>query len=384
MTTEKVDKEVLFEALINRKEVGKDGLLKILRLSPKEYNWNYDDDYKQPCNETRSDFQVRLQRIKGFPVGLFLSAKSQTKLQCTNEYLLWHFFYSVKKETEFKTGLKSLINKLTANAIAVVNDKENNENKNAELITILNNSKQEVFGQLKTFGGYPRKFAAYSEKALKKLLPLMRVGKFWHEKDIDEETKKRIADMLNGQYPSSIHEKVKAEIQKNQQFCGLSQYMACSIVYVEEHESVQKTSESIRSYLKKNLKHGSLRNPVVENVLRETLLLVGDIIKRHKMFDCVHIELGRSLKKTAKQRQKEVARNRTNRRTNEWVRKLLKKLKKKYPQAGINENSISHQDKMKILEEDVLSFINKNNKDAVNESEETSNEITKAKKNRGN
>ena len=68
-------------------------------------------------------------------------------------------------------------------------------------------------------------------------------------------------------------------------------------------------------------KQYSLRNPIVEQVVTETLRVVRDIWQQYgqrkaDFFDEIHIELGRELKKTAKEREELSKQNQKNEDTN--------------------------------------------------------------------
>ena len=117
-------KENLFEFINNRKEITQSAILKKLKLDEEKYRWNFEEDHKEPCNETRYDFVLRLKRIKGFNWEKFLNARSKVHKSRkgndatifidgpSNEYLLWNFFYSIKKKDERIKGLPHLIEKL--------------------------------------------------------------------------------------------------------------------------------------------------------------------------------------------------------------------------------------------------------------------------------
>ena len=75
------------------------------------------------------------------------------------EFSLWHIIYSVKDKQQYSTALKTFARK--------------------------NNLDETTF--IESFIKYPpfkNEYGAYSEKAVKKLLPLMRMGKFWNEDEI--------------------------------------------------------------------------------------------------------------------------------------------------------------------------------------------------------
>ena len=363
-------KQELFGYLNNKKEITQETLLKKLfhkKGEYKEYKWNFEEDHKEPCNETRYDFVLRLKRIKDFDCEQFLDARAKThepdgKKQnsdalvdgCTNEYLLWHFFYSVKKHNERISGLPRLVEKLLMNA-------------NIDL-----SFKDKVVEMLSSISTYKNEYGTYSEKAIKKLLPFLRLGKYWNQEEVERiKTNKPIK-------PEVLEkENIQGKIADLQ---GLWVSSACYIVYGRYSEvgEVKRWSQpnDILNYLRNDFKQNSLNNPVVEKVVREMLLVVHDIwttfgdvedciineagedIKTYKkLFDQINIEIGTSLKKNNKEKDEENKRNKENRLANERAIAMLKELKSVYKTADIKEKSPFQQEKMKILEAGVVDAI---------------------------
>ncbi len=355
-----IDKrEALFEFLNNRKEITQSALLKHLKLKTNEYKWNFESDHKEPCNETRYEFILRLKRIKEFPWNDFLSATD--KKGNTNEYLLWHFFYSVKKKNELLHALNnSLIDKLLKNSNLVIAKWHD-----------------EVYKNLSTFSGYKNDYGSYSEKAIKKLLPFMRLGKYW-----DKESVMQILSKSDTEVKEKVLEKeqINGEVED---FQGLWLSSACYIVYGRYSEVGDvlywNQPNDILNFLQNDFKQHSLKNPIVEKVLRETLMVVHDIWtaygsyntilvdgkerrKYKKFFDEIHLELGTELKKNAKQKVTLIKENAKNRKTNERIIEILKELKQEYGENYIKVNSPFQQKKLQILEADLLESISKDKK----------------------
>lgn len=360
-------KEDLFEWLNNKKEVTQSAVLKKLGLEESNYTWNFEADHKEPCNSTRYDFILRLKRIKGFDWSTFLNAKSKVHAPKkkdgsdgivdgpSNEYLLWHFFYSVKKRNERVKGFPSLIEKLLNNAGIDLSYK----NKVIEMISSISTYKSE--------------YGTYSEKAIKKLLPFMRLGKYWKQEDVEG---------IKTIYPIKPEvldkENIQGEITDLQ---GLWVSSACYLVYGRYSESSDETHWTqpyqIKDFLlSKEFKHNSINNPVVEKVLRETLMVVHDIwttfgeeegtstkedgtpVKTYKKyFDQINIEIGTSLKKNSKQKEHDSKKNAENRLANERAFKLLQELKTCYSLNSVEENSPYPKTKLRILEEGIIDTI---------------------------
>jgi len=335
-------KEKLFGFLNNRELITQSVLLKHLGLSEKEYKWNYEPEHKEPCNETRYNFILRINRVK--------KDLWKTLLTQENEYLIWHFFYSVKKQDEFKKGINSLFEKL------LIKSQISLEYKN------------DLVKNFITFGGYNNDYGTYSEKALKKLLPFLRIGKYW-----DQSTVEKI--LSNTTHTTKEKVLTKEEITGElTDFQGLWISSACYLVYNRYSEvgDIQywNSPYDIENYLKNEFKQHSLNNPVVEKVLIETLQLVKDIWKYFgvqdgldedgkiiykELFNRIHIELGREMKKNAKERSKENKQNNENQKNNERIVELLKELSKQNNE--VRTKSPFQQEKLRIIENDLLSSI---------------------------
>ena len=137
--------------------------------------------------------------------------------------------------------------------------------------------------------------------------------------------------------------------------CGLNTYQACYAIY-ERHSEISdikywKNPRDIGEYLKEFKQH-SLRNPIVEQVVTETLRTVRDIWLyygegKENFFDEIHIELGRDMKNPADKRKAMTARNTENENTNIRIKEILKEM----VNDGARANSPSHQELLKIYEE---------------------------------
>ncbi len=365
-------KERLFEQLNNRKEISQSALLRLLGLDTSQYTWNYEESHIEPCNETRYDFVRRLKRIKGFDWEIFLSAKSKIHAAKheseddklidgpTNEYLLWHFFYSVKKKGERITGLPKLVEKLLDNA--AIDASYNNK----------------VVEMLCTISTYKNGYGRYSEKAIKKLLPFMRLGNYWTLQDVESIMS---VSMIKPETLEKLN--LSGEISELQ---GLQESSACYIVYGRYSEASDASHWSqpidIKNYLLNEFKHNSINNPIVEKIVRETLMVVHDIWTTYgcqdgfldeeetipaykKFFDQINVEIGTSLKKNAKQREAESAHNADNRKANQRAYEMLKELKTVYKKAGIDENSTYQREKFRILEEGAINAISRDKDNSI-------------------
>ena len=340
------DKQQLFDFLMNQKEIDCEELLKYflnqtypnarekalkseLKKWKDTYRWNYVYDIgeksskKYPMNETRYELKRHLEKVANLPDD-FLSSEV--------EYLLWHLIYSVKDKVAYEKGLKKFAQKHHLD-------------------------KDSFVESFKKFKPYPSEYGSFSEKAIRKLLPLMRFGAYWDFNHIDKNTQKRIEDLITGveneEIRTILREKAeKYQLEKETDFQDLPLWLAQYIVYNRHAEasSLEKWTSvnDLETYLNEFKQH-SLRNPIVEQVVMETLRVVRDIWQQYgqgqaSFFDEIHIELGRELKKTAKEREKLSKQNQKNEDINLSIKEKLKELKKYNTRAY----SITHQEKYKL------------------------------------
>ncbi len=296
------------------------------------YRWNYVEDKKYPMGSTYNKIATRLKKVEGCSVNKTLTAQF--------EYELWHIIYSVKDKTEYETALGTFATK---------NDLD----------------KTTFVDSFKSFPPFESEYGAYSEKALKKILPLMRFGSAWNEKDIHPNTKERIEKLLNAVYDENITDRVRDKVVS---FTSLGDYtflptwLACYVVYGRHSEAKaisQWTSpKDIDTFLFEFKQH-SLRNPIVEQVLTETLRVVRDVWQQHgegkkDFFDEIHIELGREIKNSKEKRERISKQNAQNEKTNDRIKAILKELKNDPSIGGdIRPYSPSQQEILKIYDEGV-------------------------------
>lgn len=331
----------LFDWLNDRASIKQDTLLNSYFKFKKEkgkdhypYRWNYVEDKEYPCNKTRAEILKGLDKCS-------VSADFLNKEQ---EMSLWHILYSVEDKTEIGKALKKYADK---NSLPV--------------------SFADVFAKIKPF---KKEYGSYSEKAIKKLLPLIRMGKYWSADAIDAKTKERIDKIITGEYDEKIRDRVREKainLTDETHFRGLPIWLACYIVYDRHSEAKEiekwEKPEDIDKYLKAFKQH-SLRNPIVEQVVTETLRTVRDIWKQEGNIDEIHLELGREMKNPADKRKKMTETIQQNENTNLRIKAMLMEFMN--PEMGI-ENvrpySPSQQDILRIYEENALDNLTKDDKE---------------------
>lgn len=320
----------LFEWLQSKKEIKQDQLLKYkpfgIGKDVANYRWNYVEDKTYPCCATRYEINKRLQSLNLHD----LDHDSYTHL--------WHILYSVDDPIMCQKALRKF-------AISHGYPEE------------------EFVNKFKQYSPDSKDYGSYSEKAIKRLLALMRMGRLWDEKNIDAKTLTRINNIIDGVVDEGISDRVREKLASKHQlsdFQGLPLWAASYVIYNRHSEASEiirwEKPEDIDIYLQNNLKQHSLRNPIVEKVICETLRVVRDIWKSYGDIDEVHVEMGRELKKDAKSRSKDSQRMAENERTNLRIRALLQEfVNPDYKIENVRPYSPSQIETLKIYEDCVLS-----------------------------
>lgn len=198
-------------------------------------------------------------------------------------YILWHLLYSVQNPANLKTAL---INSFG-----------------------LNKEQAEILARVK----FKKEYGSLSSKAIRKLLPKMQEG---YTLDKACRWLRENSNGNNQQYrnePITKEEKLKNELP-------------------DKIESLQRNS---------------LRNPVVEQLVNNTISLVNDIVKSSELGkpDEIRVELARELKSNQKRREITHKQNQERRKDNERITKLIKE------EFGISNVTTNHLIRYKLWEE---------------------------------
>ncbi|MFZ1800318.1 MAG: type II CRISPR RNA-guided endonuclease Cas9, partial [Chitinophagaceae bacterium] len=212
----------------------------------------------------------------------------------------------------------------------------------------------------------------------------MRFGKYWDDKVIAEKMElyqKNIEEII-----SEINEKVsKGDVEKLNSskikekltnldadlnaFQNLSKDTASYIVYKRHSEigDVQYWKEAKDIEL---LKQHSLRNPIVEQVINETLQTIKEIWNafgdgKENFFNEIHVELGREMKNPAEKRKSMTEQITENENTNLRIKALLLELLNDSHVENVRPYSPMQQEILKIYEEGV--YGNSNNENELDE-----------------
>ncbi len=376
------DYQSLFNYFNNRALISMDGYLDFCKnhfkidigtKNDRKFVWNYPIEEEFKGNETRKSFEIRFKRSGFKNYNQLLTSK--------NEIKLWHYLYSVnfKDRNEIgKSGKSSLHNFF----------KKFFDNIEVENI---------IFEKIcADFSNYPKldgNYAAYSEKALKKLISVMRIGdNFITNKISETKNEKQIVDRS-----LTILEKIKTIDWHNEdpdfsnivmvdvchrkgelpfpkglfnvfqnfstiddfQFLNLTQ--ASYLMYGRHSElAFTKYWDSpikIREEIRNELKHHSLNNPVAEKVLKEMMKVVADIWENigqseAKYFSEIHLEVARELQKSS-QEKAEIAKNQySNKAYNNRIRYIIEEFLSKSP-YNARKGNYDHFERLKIIEDSV-------------------------------
>ena len=145
-------------------------------------------------------------------------------------------------------------------------------------------------------------------------------------------------------------------------FRGLPLWLACYVVYNRHSEAKDitkwETPDDLQNYLDAFKQH-SLRNPVVEQVITETLRTVRDIWKQYGNIDEIHVELGREMKNPADKRRQMTQQISDNENANLRIKALLMEFANpEFEIENVRPYSPSQQDILRIYEEGVLNSVN--------------------------
>lgn len=341
----------LFDFLNDKKEITQESLLtsffKVKKAKGKDtqlpFRWNYVEDKTYPCNKTRAILLAKLTK------------EDKPKLTKELEFALWHLLYSVKSKAE----------------IDAVFAAEKSNSKSGIYHDLLESGfSAESIENLKKAKFDETDYASYSEKAIKKLLSLVRMGKYWKKENIDSKTLTRIDKIITGEYDEKIRDRVREKainLTDISHFKGLPIWLACYIVYDRHSETtnIQKWEkpEDIDMWLKEFKQH-SMRNPIVEQVVTETMRTVRDIWRQVGQIDEIHIELGREMKNPADKRAKMTAQIAENENTNLRIKAMLMEFQDpSFQIENVRPYSPMQQDILRIYEEGALQSLSSDDED---------------------
>lgn len=295
---EKTYSEILSK-LNSQKEV-KPSVLKNILIPKSEFSSYYlshnDDKRGLKGNITKIEIETALENEQN--KDLILSDPS-------NLEFIWHVLYSLDKT-------KDVVKALTRpkNGIEI---SESGAKKLADI-------------------SYTTTYGSLSARAIKKLLPLMRSGKQWNENEIKKypEITERIEKILSGEVDDSIANRIRDFVASNgisdiSGFQGLPYWAAAYLVY-GSHSFSQNNKQYSHPNEIELLPQNSLRNPIAQQIVNETLHVVKDIWTKYGDISEIRIELARELKNSAKERESISTAQLKNRDLNNAIKRKLEEM----------------------------------------------------------
>ncbi|HOF16854.1 MAG TPA: HNH endonuclease domain-containing protein [Bacteroidales bacterium] len=370
----------LFDEFNNRKSLNQDQFLNYCKKKFKiDYNqknsnfaWNFPEDEELKGNETRVSFATRFKRCGFSNYRDFLTLKKELEL--------WHYLYSVnyrERTANNKKSIRTFFNTYFKN------------------FQIEKEVKEKIINDFSNYPKFASNYCSYSEKALKKFIPIISLGErdneyYWTSekwyKDWQatlEERKLEILkrlknidfnadkpdyskvehtdiDLSKGElpFPKGLFN-VFREFSEPEDFNKLNLTRASYLIYGRHSElafaKYWQSPEQIRKELHQELKQHSLNNPVAEKVLLEMMQIVADIWEYYgksakDFFSRIHVEVGRELKKSAKEKEAETKRMSSNKSQNKRLRQILEDFLTNQA-YNANPNNSDHFERLKIAEE---------------------------------
>ena len=176
---------------------------------------------------------------------------------------------------------------------------------------------------------FVRKYASLSKKAIRNILPLMKLS----PDSIPEKVRKNFErikwlidtgeitdDLVNQDFIVEFVNENPCALERG----GLMYAFASSIVY--GRHTKENIKPQIKNYHDIKYVERNLRNPIVEQIINETMQVVKSLWKKYRLNSEdleIRVELARDLKNSAKEREKIHKGQTENRRVNENIKKKL-------------------------------------------------------------
>ncbi len=199
---------------------------------------------------------------------------------------------------------------------------------------------------------FPRDYASVSLKAIKRVLPLVRAGKYYDENTIEKVINERILKILNSNLSNDYDISVQKYLDLNENQIlsngGFKNAYALILVY-GKHTATEISEEDIYTSFKqiKALERHSVRNPLVEQMINETLMIVKDIWKTYGKPNEIKVELARELKSSIKERIRMHENMENNQKTNSYIKSRLKEINEELTKSNIERYKLWKNQKNK-------------------------------------
>jgi len=179
---------------------------------------------------------------------------------------------------------------------------------------------------------FKRDYASISLTAVNKALMLVRAGEYYNLNKLDEEVYQKISKILNENVTDNFEKALQRYLENNESQIlnegGFINAYALMLLYGKHTAKEISSSDVFSSYSEITpLKRHSLRNPLVEQMINETLMICKDVWREFGQISVIKVELARELKNSKKQREKIHQANKDGRIANQKIRQRLSELK---------------------------------------------------------
>jgi CRISPR/Cas system Type II protein with McrA/HNH and RuvC-like nuclease domain len=188
---------------------------------------------------------------------------------------------------------------------------------------------------------FSRNYSSLSLKAIVKILPLVKAGKYF-KSDFSNALNDKIVKLLNEEVSDPFEKAAQEYLENNIDLLvegGLINAYATMLVYIRHTAKEYSQEELINDFNHiARLKPGELRNPLAEQIINETLFLIKDIWKQFgEKPSEIRLELARELKNSAERRKKIYKTQTSNQKENERIKERLQDLEEEITQANIEK-----------------------------------------------
>ena len=188
---------------------------------------------------------------------------------------------------------------------------------------------------------FPRDYASVSLKAIKKVLPIVRAGKFYDSNFLTSEVNDKILRVINTNLSDDYDKSLQGYLDKNENEVltkgGFLNAFALMLIY-GQHTAKQITADDVYQEFSqiKILERHSLRNPLVEQMINETLMVVKDIWRQYGKPEIIKVELARDLQSSIKERGRMHESMEKNQKTNAYIRHRLREINEELTKSNID------------------------------------------------
>ncbi|MBS1939625.1 MAG: type II CRISPR RNA-guided endonuclease Cas9, partial [Bacteroidetes bacterium] len=269
-----VERNAVVQHLLESKELKADKLLDAIGRKNEDFGNNLRANL--PGHQTLDPLRARLKKSALWKK-LLQEAATQKELDKSTLFHIWHILYSIPMEEHRRKALQAIsgMPEEAVDALAKVR--------------------------------YDRKTGAVSARAASRLTPLMACGEAWAWERISPRDQRRIEEVItkvaNGEeierLPNEVYGRLTAYTDTSH-FQGLPYWLAATVLYGDHRAVAAKPFDKPEEI--KTLSRGFLRNPVVEQVVNETLMIMRDIWATYGRPASVRVELARELRQNQKER----------------------------------------------------------------------------------